>query len=152
MPLEKKTIWLLIADSARARLFAVDRRERTLRPLGEWQDDIASGKAQEIDADRPGRTFDSGGPGRHGMEPSSSPKGVAKARFVAMLADHLEAEAKKNGFDELHVVAAPRTLGEFRELLDPAVKSRLAHEEAKDLTQLTKPELEKLLGGRFWPA
>ncbi len=151
MPLEKKTIWLLIADSAKARLFAVDRRERTLRPMGEWQDDVAGGKAQEIVADRPGRTFDSGGPGRHAMEPSSSPKGVAKARFVAMLADHLEDEAKKNGFDELHLVAAPRTLGELRELLDPAVKSRLAHEEAKDLTQLTKPELEKLLGGRFWP-
>lgn len=152
MPLEKKTIWLLVADSAKARLFGVDRRERRLEPLGEWQDDVASGKAQDINADRPGRTFDSAGSGRHAMEPPSSPKGVAKARFVAMLADNLAAKAKQNGFDELHVIAAPRTLGEFRELLDPAVKARLAHEEAKDLTQLSKPELEKLLGSRFWPA
>ncbi len=151
MPLEKKTIWLLVADSAKARLFGVDRRERSLVVLDEWQDDVASGKAQDIDADRPGRTFDSAGPGRHAMQPPSDPKGVAKARFVAMLADHLAAEAKQNGFDELHLVAAPRTLGEFRDLLDPAVKGRLAHEEAKDLTQLTKPELEKALGSRFWP-
>jgi len=152
MPLEKKTIWLLIADSARARLFGVDRRERTFSILGEWQDDVASGKAQDIDADRPGRTFDSAGPGRHAMEPTSSPKGVAKGRFVAMLAENLGAEARKNGFDELHVIAAPRTLGELRELLGQPVKSRLVHEEAKDLTQLSKPELEKLLGNRFWPA
>jgi len=152
MPLEKKTIWLLVADSAKARLYSVDRRERAFEAIGDWQDDVAGGKAQDIDADRPGRTFDSGGPGRHAMEPSSSPKGVAKARFVAMLADHLEAKAKKGAFDELHVIAAPRTLGELRELMDPAVKSRLVNEEAKDLTVRSKPELEKLLGGRFWPA
>lgn len=152
MPLEKKTIWLLIADSAKARLFAVDRRERVLTVLGEWHDDVASGKTQDIQADRPGRSFDSAGQGRHAMEPPSSPKGVAKARFVGMLADNLAASAKRQDFDELHVIAAPRTLGEMRELLDPAVRARLASEEAKDLTQLSKPELEKLLGPRFWPA
>lgn len=152
MPLEKKTIWLLVADSAKARLFAVDRRERGFALLDDWQDDVASGKEQDINADRPGRTFDSAGPGRHAMEPSSSPKGVAKARFVAMLMGTLAARAKQQAFDELHVIAAPRTLGEMRELVDPAVKSRLVSEEAKDLTQLSKPELEKLLGPRFWPA
>ncbi len=152
MPLEKKTIWLLIADSARARLFAVDRRERCFAVLDEWADDVASGKTQDIQADRPGRAFDSAGEGRHAMEPASSPKGVAKARFVAMLTDNLATAAKQQAFDELHVIAAPRTLGEMRELFDPTVKARLASEEAKDLTQLSKPELEKLLGARFWPA
>jgi protein required for attachment to host cells len=152
MPLERKTIWLLIADSARARLFTVDRRERCLAVLGEWSDDVASGKTQDIQADRPGRTFDSAGQGRHAMEPTSSPKGIAKSRFVAMLADNLAVEAKRQAFDELHVIAAPRTLGELRELLDASVKARLASEEAKDLTQLSRPELEKLMGSRFWPA
>jgi protein required for attachment to host cells len=152
MPLEKRTIWLLIADSAKARLFAVDRRERAFAVLGDWHDDVASGKAQDIQADRPGRTFDSAGQGRHAMEPPSSPKGVAKARFVGMLADTLATRAKQQDFDELHVIAAPRTLGEMRELLDPVVKGRVESEEAKDLTQLSKPELEKLLGPRFWPA
>lgn len=152
MPLEKKTIWLLVADSARARLFGVDRRARSFDLLDEWHDDVASGKTQDIEADRPGRTFDSAGPGRHGMEPPSSPKGVAKSRFVAMLGDRLAAAAKQHRFDELTVIAAPRTLGELRELLDPAVRAKLAAEEAKDLTQLSQPELEKQLGGRFWPA
>lgn len=151
MPLEKKTIWLLIADSAKARLFAVERRGRSLELVDEWQDDVASGKGQYINADRPGRTFDRAGPGRHAMEPPSSPKGVAKARFVAMLMDGLAAQAKQQAFDELHVVAAPRTLGEMRELIDPAVRARLASEEPKDLTQLSKPELERLLGPKFWP-
>ncbi len=152
MPLERKTIWLLVADSAKARLFEVDRRERALELLDEWQDDVASGRNQDINADRPGRTFDSAGHGRHAMEPPSSPKGVAKARFVAMLMDNLAASAKQQAFDELHVIAAPRTLGEIRDLIDPAVKARLVGEEAKDLTQLTRPELEKQLGARFWPA
>lgn len=152
MPFEKKTIWLLIANSAKARLFSVDRRERRFETIGEWEDEVASGKAQDIEADRPGRAFESVGQGRHAMEPPKSPKGLAKSRFVAMLAGILETDAKKGTFDELHVIAAPRTLGELRELLDPAVSARLAGEEHKDLTNNTKPELEKLLGGRFWPA
>lgn len=152
MPLEKKTILVLVANSASAQLYGVDRRERALTLLGEWHDDVASGRAQDIDADRPGRSFDRAGPGRHALEPASSPKGVAKARFVAMLADKLEVKAKRNGFDELHVYAAPRTLGELREVFDPAVKAKLVGEEAKDLTHLAKPDLEKMFRGRFWPA
>jgi protein required for attachment to host cells len=152
MPLEKKTIWLLIADSARARLFDVDRRDRSFVQIDEWSDDVASGKIQDIEADRPGRTFDSAGPGRHAMEPPSSPKGLAKAKFVAMLALLLATSAKRQEFEELHVIAAPRTLGELRDLLDQNVKSRIASEEAKDLTQLSQNDLERQLGPRFWPA
>lgn len=151
MPLEKKTILLLVANSACAQLYGVDRRERSLDLLDEWRDEVASGRTQDIEADRPGRTFDRAGYGRHAMEPPSSPKGVAKSRFVATLAEHLEAKAKRNAFDELHVLAAPRTLGELRELLDPNVKTRLVSTEAKDLTQLGRHELEKVVGDRFWP-
>jgi protein required for attachment to host cells len=85
------------------------------------------------------------------MEPPSSPKGVAKARFVAMLAQLLATRAKRQEFEELHVIAAPRTLGELRDLFDQSVKSRLVGEEAKDLTQLSQNDLERQLGPRFWP-
>ncbi len=150
MPLEKKTIWLLVADSARARLFDVDRSSKSFNLIDEWQDDVAAGKAQDIDADRPGRVFDSAGPGRHAMAPSSSPKGVAKSRFVGLLADQLAAAAKRQDFDEVHIYAAPRTLGELRELMDHTAKGRVVHEEAKDLAHLNQPQLEQMLGERFW--
>jgi protein required for attachment to host cells len=150
MPLEKKTIWVLVADSAQARLFDVDRANKSFNLVDEWQDDVAAGKAQDIDADRPGRVFESANPGRHAMAPPSSPKGVAKARFVGLLADRLAAAAKRQGFDELHVYAAPRTLGELRELMDHTVKARLVNEEAKDLSNLDQPQLERMLGDRFW--
>ncbi len=152
MPIERKTIWLFVADGARASLFAVDRRERRLVPLEEWADDAASGKGQDLMADRPGRTFDSGGQGRHAMEPTTAPKRVAKERFLAMLADHLNAGAKRQAFDELHLVAAPRALGELREQLHQTVLERLASEQAKDLTPLSHAELEDTVGGHFWPA
>lgn len=150
MPIERKTIWLLVADAARARLFAVDRRERRFVPLESWADDAAAGKGQDLMADRPGRTFDSGGQGRHAMEPTTAPKTVAKERFLAMLADHLNAEVKRQAFDELHLVAAPRALGELREQLHPAVFERIASDQAKDLTPLGQPDLEATLGGLFW--
>jgi protein required for attachment to host cells len=152
MPLERKTIWLLVADAARRRLFAVDRRSRRFVLLRSWADDAAAGKGLDLVADRPGRTFDSAGQGRHAMEPTTPPKTVAKARFLAMLAGHLNAEAKRRAFDELHLVAAPRALGELREQLDPPVLERLAGDQAKDLTPLGQPELEAALGDRFWPS
>jgi len=66
------------------------------------------------------------------------------------LADRLAAAAKGQGFDELHVYAAPRTLGELRELMDHTAKARVVHEEAKDLSNLDQPQLERTLGERFW--
>lgn len=151
MPMERKAVWLLVADGARARLFSVDRRSRSLRPVGEWSDEMASGKGGDIETDRPGRTFDSAGQGRHAMEPPTPPKEVAKSRFLASVADRLEAHAKRREFDELLVFAAPRALGELRDMLDASVTARVVADEAKDLTQFSRPELEKALGDRFWP-
>ncbi len=151
MPLERKKIWLLVADAARARLFEVDRRARRFVLRDSWADDAAAGKGSDLVADRPGRTFDSAGQGRHAMEPPTAPKTVAKAQFLAMLAEHLVLEARRQSFDELHVVAAPRALGELREKFDGAVRDRLRGELAKDLMPSSEAELESALGGTFWP-
>ncbi len=152
MPIERRTIWLLVADAARASLYTVDRRARRLVELESWADDAAAGKGQDLVADRPGRTFDSAGQGRHAMEPTTAPKTVAKERFLAMLAGHLNAAAKRQAFDELHLVAAPRVLGELREQLHPTVQDRIVSEQAKDLTPLGQAELEEAVGKLFWPS
>jgi hypothetical protein len=61
----KPTLWVLVADAARARLFQVEQPQQVLSAaLG--QELIGSNlRSREIASDRPGRTFDSGGEGRH---------------------------------------------------------------------------------------
>jgi Protein required for attachment to host cells len=65
----KPIIWVLVADASRARVFQLEQPQQTLTPaLG--QELIGTNlPSREIASDRPGRTFDSGGQGRHGKEP-----------------------------------------------------------------------------------
>jgi protein required for attachment to host cells len=98
-------------------------------------------------ADRPGRTFDSAGHGRHAMEPPTDPKRVEQHAFFTEVAERLEAAARGGKFDRLVLVAEPRALGELRRLLAPAVAAKVSAELDKDLTHLPPAEIGERLGG-----
>ncbi len=83
----KSTVtWILIADESRARLLANHGPRRGVEPVSE---DLLEGRilpGREIMSDRPGRTFDSVGAGRHAKEPrgNASPmssRGTVRAKF-----------------------------------------------------------------------
>jgi len=150
MPLEKKTIWVLVADGSRGRLFQVDRRERRLHLLREEESEAARRHNRDIMADRPGRSAEPGG-GRHAMEYGRTPKNLEKERFVASIAGALHEDASHNRFDELYVVASPKALGELRSELTGPVRQRVKKEIDKDLTRAEEPELEKHILPEIWP-
>ena len=120
--------WIVIADGAQARILEnhgpgkglvalpSEAMHKTLRP------------SREINAERPGRTHDRMGPGRHAMEPPSDPHREEKRRFADLLADHLNAAALKHSYDRLVLVAeataSPQACwSQCRELLGvPALK------------------------------
>ncbi|MGH6943019.1 MAG: host attachment protein, partial [Geminicoccaceae bacterium] len=99
----------------------------------------------EIASDRPGRSFDSAGQGRHAMEPPTDPQRYAKYAFARELAHRLEEAVHAHRFDRLVVVAAPRTLGDLRDLLPDAVKAKIVAEIDKDLTQVPVHDLSRHL-------
>ena len=128
------TIWAIVADAARARLFALEGRGA---PLNELEDLIrAEGalKGGEIEADRPGRTFDSVGSGRHAMEPSLDPRKEEAQRFAREIANQLETSYKNHEFERLCLIAPPEFLGMLRAELDGALADAVAGELNKDLT------------------
>jgi protein required for attachment to host cells len=140
------TTWVLIADGARARVLAQARPFEPLEPAFE-QEEFTGSRAQskEIASDRPGRSFDSGGQGRHAMEPPTDPQRYAKFEFARDLAERLEEAAHAHRFDKLVLVAAPKTLGDLRDLLPDAVKAKVVAEIDKDLTKVPLHELPKHL-------
>lgn len=139
------TTWILVADGARARIFVNEGPGRGITELAEYSSDKAKLRTRDINADRPGRTFDAAGHGRHAMEPPTDPQRHAKRAFAAMLADELKASLGKHVFDRLVVVAAPVTLGDLRKEFDKEVLDRVHGEIDKDLTKARRDEIAKQL-------
>jgi protein required for attachment to host cells len=80
------------------------------------------------------------------MEPPTDPQRYAKYEFARELAERLEEAVHAHRFERLVLVAAPKTLGDLRELLPDPVKSRVVAEIDKDLTRVPLRDLPKHLG------
>lgn len=142
------TTWFLIADGARARIVA-EEAGQDVHPVFRHvfaAPTRAPGRAAA--SDRPGRSFDSAGYGRHAMEPEEDWHTRTERNFARMLAEELENGANARAFDRLILVAPPRMLGQLREALGKNAAARLAGEIGKDLTHID----DKHIGERLHEA
>jgi protein required for attachment to host cells len=135
------TTWIVIADGARARVIEQDRESRAFKPAFEQEFFGQPAQSREIASDRPGRSFDSAGEGRHAMEPPTDPQRHAKYEFAGELARHLQKAAAEHRFERLLLIAAPKTLGDLRELLPEAVRKKIVAELDKDRTKVPTRDL-----------
>ena len=138
--------WILIANGARARLFSNDGPSHGVKLVS---DEVLVGvnlPGREIMSDRPGRTFDSVGAGRHAKEPRTDAREIEKRSFAHELAAILDDGLKQGKFERLVLVAPPRELGFLRAELSPAVRKRVSAELNKDLTGVTPSEITNHLG------
>ncbi len=92
-------------------------------------------------SDRPGRTFDSHGQGRHILEPPGDANREAKSQFAQTILDKLHDNLSKNKFDQLIVIAPPSMLGYLREKFSKQLSTRIIGEIDKDLTHLTARQI-----------
>lgn len=130
----KNTVtWIVLADGARAHIVQSMGAGGDLTTVYADEDVKAKLPSREINADRPGRTFDSGGEGRHAYEPPSDPHRKEKADFIRGIADILEDGANKNAYERLILIAPPQALGDLRGSLSKRVSGKVANEVAKDL-------------------
>ena len=138
--------WILIADAGRARIFANNGVGKGLTEVtdGEYENPLP--KTREIGSDKPGRTFDSAGEGRHAMAPRADWHEQAKEAFAKELADWLKSAHQANAYDRLVLAAPPKTLGDLRAELDPQVAKLVSAEISKDLTHQTPDQLEEQIG------
>jgi protein required for attachment to host cells len=143
------TIWVVVADSSRARLFqaagataSLEERTDLVMPASRLQE-------QELVSDRPGRSFDSAGAGRHAMEPRTPAKEVESERFAARIAALLESERHRNTYTRLVVAAPPAFLGQLRGAMSEQVRALVSAELDKNLVQLAADEIRQHLPERL---
>jgi len=144
-----KNNWIVVADAATARIFVLagPRQRINLEPVREMGTELKP--SREIGSDRPGRTHDRAGYGRHAEEPPTDPKRYAKASFAREVAQLLDDERRKNAFARLTVVAPPQFLGDLRGAMSGELRALVDTEINKDLTHLSvhelTPQLQNLL-------
>ena len=144
------TTWVLVADGAKARILVNGQAGRGLTELPEGQFDGPNRRAQDVVADRPGRSFDSQGlGGRHAMEPTMPQYDQDRQHFARELAAWLDDPDRRQSFDRLAIVAAPRMLGELRAELSEALRDKLVCELDKDLTKATPAAIAESLGDKL---
>ncbi|MGI9499593.1 MAG: host attachment protein [Geminicoccaceae bacterium] len=96
---------------------------------------------RELAADRPGRSFDRGGEGRHSMEPRTDPRDVEQERFAREVSAALEQADRRERFDRLILVAPPTFMGLLRGILPPNLANKFGGELTKNLTKVAIRDL-----------
>ena len=133
--------WIVVADAARARIFRQEGEARELVPAWEYEPVGSRLQSREIASDRPGRTFNSGDPGRHAKAPPTDPARYESERFARDVAGKLDEDRKKGRFDRLVIVAAPQFLGDLRATMPAPLKACVETEIDKDLSRLPPREI-----------
>lgn len=146
-----KSFWILVADSARARIFTADTPSSPLEEI----EDIAHTEGRlydrEITSDLPGRMRHAGGIGGHAYDPSSDPKEHEASNFSHSIAQHLETARSENKFDQLVIIAEPSFLGMLRNNLSEQVKKVVCLELDKEITTQSATEIREYLP-RYLPS
>jgi protein required for attachment to host cells len=143
----KKTVtYVLVADGARARLYANHGVGKGLQPVsGATHKADLHHHDREILTDKPGRSFSSVGEGRSALESQTEWHRFEKHKFAREMAKVLDAAAATKSFDRLILVAPPATLGDLRMELGDATRKMVTAELPKDLTRHAEQELPQHL-------
>ncbi|MFO7646651.1 host attachment protein [Halomonas campaniensis] len=144
-----ETTWVVVADQARARLFSASDRRGALEEVEDLANPEGRLHDQDLNADRPGRAFDSMGEGRHAMGKHHSPKEQEAIRFAQEVGDRLAVGLHDGAYRHLIISATPRFLGLLREALPEDVTKRVVLELHKDLTALSSDEIRAHLPERL---
>jgi protein required for attachment to host cells len=133
--------WIIVADSVNARIFSRENKNSLLQEVEDLSHPSGRMKAGELESDKPGRSFDSGGQGRHSMEPEHTRKDKESMVFVEQISDYLSAH--QNDYDNLIIISPPRFLGLLRKQLDKIVTKKVTQEIDKDLVKLAPEDIQK---------
>lgn len=127
--------WILVADSARARLFSREKKFSRLEEIETLVHPESRLRRQDLVSDRPGQVQESKTPGESVNEEPTDPKTAEARLFARDIAHHLREARVAGTFRHLVLVADPRFLGLLRKSLDADTRECIAAEVAKSLVR-----------------
>jgi len=159
--LAAKTVWVLVADEALARILQWPEEGDELEEVEAITDPAAHAKEGDFQRDASGRRAGVAPQGSRQGSPQHRLRGTASVTasageeeqhleaqdFARRVAQHLADAWRQKRFDELRIVAAPRFLGQLRKELDAHVSAVVSDELNKDLIHEGNGEITRRLFG-----
>ena len=141
--------WVVVADSARARIFSLEYASGPLQSVEDLVSPEARLKEQDLSSDRPGRSFDSYGTGRHSTEMATSAKSQIATAFAKDLAQRLKSGCNDRDYSRLVIIAEPQFLGRLNKSISPEVDKLVSLRIDKDLTKESDQQIRERLPNRI---
>lgn len=137
--------WIVVSDSARARILTTNRRKTRLVEVKEFLHPQSRVHEEEVATEKLDRSFRSEAPGRHDMSETLSPKKHEAWKLCKELANEIEAGRTRGEFERLVIVAAPAFLGELRKRMSDPTSRLIVAELDKELAGMDTEEIRKHL-------
>jgi protein required for attachment to host cells len=142
-------VWVVVASSTRCRIFTQQTHSGPLLQIDEIDHPEGRLRGRDLSSDRPGRSFDSHGHGRHAMGQPVDALEQENIRFAKTVASRIDQARKKDRFGRLVLVADPRFLGHLRQGLSTATRHRLTTELQKNLADADPRAIREALPFRL---
>ena len=139
--LVNQNVCFVIADGGHARFVKLSD-VKALYTVEALDSAAANKRTHDLVTDRPGRSFESSGPTRHGYTPRHDPHDVERHKFGQLIGTLLRDGAVPGGFDALVLVAPADVLKDIIGALDAATEKKVAGTLDKDLVKVPDHELQ----------
>jgi protein required for attachment to host cells len=141
-------IWVLVAESSRAKLYSAENRKAPLVEIGALVHPEARLHEGDLVSDQSGSDGGSVGQGRHVLDNKTNARDTEKTEFAKNLAHRLEAARKEKAFNRVVLIAPPSFLGLLRDNLSDQVMELVTEQIDKNLVQQPACEVREHLS---WP-
>ncbi|MEE4303017.1 host attachment protein [Wenzhouxiangella sediminis] len=127
--------WVIAADSSRVRLFRKTEGQ-SIEEFDVMLNPDARLREQDLVSDERGRGLNRSRSGRFAMAEPESHREHAEKTMALELARRLRQARLDGKMSRLHVLAAPRFLGQLRNSLDEDTREQIRSETAKNVSRL----------------
>jgi len=143
--LGRKCLGVLVANESTGILYLREHRRAPLVEYTTLDNETARERPRELASDKPGRSFDSHGHGRHAMADQQDAKEQAALRFASKLVQILESGRARGDIGEYILIAAPRFLGLLRKTIARTALGEPTLTLSKDIAGQPTAAAERLL-------
>lgn len=140
-------VWILVANRSHARLFENTGIGQGITLIKDVSHQEGRLKNQDINADKPGRSFDSRGKGRHALSKHVSPTEHETEQFAKELAVLLNEGRDSSACEKIILVAEPGFLGVLKNKLSDPVLKKITAFVKKDLANVQDRDIPEALSG-----
>ncbi|HEX6834056.1 MAG TPA: host attachment protein [Rudaea sp.] len=143
------TTWILVADSARARLFEIQAVD-VLSELRCYANAQRRAGNRGESSDRAPTVNESVGQARHALEPHTDARQKSADVFARSLRDELDHGRTAHHFQRLVLIAPPRFLGALHAAFDKPLRDTVVAEIRRDFTRMSPNHIRAALAPRLF--